>query len=585
MTTEHFHIYGSILALGFGFFACSDDNKGGGKADGGVDAGDGGGAGGAAGDAGMGEGGAAGDASMQDGAAAGGVAGDSGVMDGSSDAAEGGAMARVRVAHLSPDAPAVQVCARVGGSGDYDIALTETLGGLSDGLSYKDVSAYIDVPAAQFDVKVITADTDCASGAAVLEASLPELGDGDVVTVFASGRLDADGDAGAASTLDLKWLMDDLSGDDNASLRFVHASDNTPAVDVGVYGDGGAFVKPFASVTYAESVGDPAYTTALPSIDDSVGFEVRVPALLATYATVALPSGVMVGGGDVATVFAYGELDTTSGLSGVGALACVDTAPGSDGLATCVDMEIVDNAARARVRAAHLSPDAPAVRVCVKSSTFDEYTEVVGSLGYPAVTSSLELPADEYDVKIVATASCDDDGAASATATVTAGLSATIAAGGLLDPGDAGGLQPLGLDVFVNETKVPDASKSYLRFIHLGVGAPAVDVGLVDGGITKVWNDASFGGVGSGTGVSDNGYIAAGPLSNASVGVTAAGSSDIVASTAAAVSTDADTIYTAFAVGVFDAGTGGGLGVYLCDDSTDGDADLLSCVGPVALTP
>jgi hypothetical protein len=69
------------------------------------------------------------------------------------------------------------------------------------------------------------------------------------------------------------------------------------------------------------------------------------------------------------------------------------------------------------------------------------------------------------------------------------------------------------------------------------------------------------------------------------VGATAAGSPDIVASTAAAVTTQADRIYTAYAVDVFNATDGSGLDVYLCDDSSDGDAALLDCVGPVDLTP
>jgi hypothetical protein len=117
----------------------------------------------------------------------------------------------VRVVHMSPDAPAVDVL--VNGRP----AITN--------LAFKEASAYASLPGGTYDVAVTPAGQN---NTVVLAAPLPVTA-GQDVTVVAVGRL---------AEIGVLALIDDNTAPaaGNAKVRFVHASPDAPAVDVAVAG-------------------------------------------------------------------------------------------------------------------------------------------------------------------------------------------------------------------------------------------------------------------------------------------------------------------------------------------------------------
>jgi hypothetical protein len=180
------------------------------------------------------------------------------------------ATGRVRVVHLSPDAPPVDIV--VNGAPAVS------------GLAFKEASDYAGLPAGIYDVAVTPAG---ANETIVLGAHLP-INAGTDATVVALGTLDA---------LDLLVLADDNTAPafGNAKVRFVHASPDAPAVDIAV--KGGPVL--FANVPF-KGVGDYAEVPA-----GAYDLEVRV----AGTDTVALElPGVTLEDGQIVTVFAAGLL-------------------------------------------------------------------------------------------------------------------------------------------------------------------------------------------------------------------------------------------------------------------------------------
>lgn len=176
---------------------------------------------------------------------------------------------RLRVAHLSTDAPPVDVW--VNGS----VVLSN--------VSYQTVSDYLDLEAGEYRIQVTPAG---ATSPIVIDATVP-LQAGSVYTVAAVGFLSSD-------SLAPLVLFDDLAVGQGSRLRFVHASADTGAVDVAV--TGGPLL--FEDVTYQEAsdyVEVPGGTYDL---------EVR-PAGSSTVA-LSIP-GVEVMNGTTYTVFAVGR--------------------------------------------------------------------------------------------------------------------------------------------------------------------------------------------------------------------------------------------------------------------------------------
>ena len=119
------------------------------------------------------------------------------------------ATANVRVAHLSPDAPAV----------DVYVNGTKAL----SNVPFKDVSSYLPVPAGSTNFRVTPAN---AASPVVIDATVT-LNAGGNYTVAATGFL-----AGIQPLL----LEDDRGTTGQSKVRFVHASPDAPAVDIAVTG-------------------------------------------------------------------------------------------------------------------------------------------------------------------------------------------------------------------------------------------------------------------------------------------------------------------------------------------------------------
>lgn len=191
--------------------------------------------------------------------------------------------ARVRVIHASPDAPAV------------DVYLNDAKAISS--LAYKAASDFAAVPANSYAVKVTAAGgTD-----AVISATLP-LEAGKSYTVVAVGQL-----ANIAAQVFVDDTSDLASG--QSRLRVIHASPNTPGVDVAVTG-GPVLITNLA------------FPNASDNLDVDAGtYNVEVRPAGTTTAALSAP-GLALEAGKYYTVLAVGLLEGSPALE---LLPIVDT--------------------------------------------------------------------------------------------------------------------------------------------------------------------------------------------------------------------------------------------------------------------
>jgi len=212
----------------------------------------------------------------------------SGVALGQEDDDGGDGDARVRVAHASPDAPNVDVFV------DDEKVLTD--------VSYTTVSGYLELPADAYEVTIAAAsDAEEPDEAETVVFQEEVTFDAEDYTVAAIGELDpdvSDEEFGVEVYEDRLGVLDD----DTGRVRIVHASPDTPAVDVRVVDDDGNTV-----VTLAEDI---EFGEAGENVEAEAG----------TYSVAVFPAGadedideavfgptdVEVRDGEVLTVFAMG---------------------------------------------------------------------------------------------------------------------------------------------------------------------------------------------------------------------------------------------------------------------------------------
>jgi hypothetical protein len=188
-------------------------------------------------------------------------------------------MARVRVVHASPDAPAVDVYA------DGAKVLTN--------VAFKGSSDYLSVPAGAHNFKVFATGANPATGTAVINADAT-LEVGKDYTVVAIGKL---------AEIKPLVLVDNNAAPaaGKAHVRVVHASPDAPVVDIAV--KGGSVLVP--NLAFGKDAGP------LPVDAGTYDLEVRA----AGTTTVALPiNGVQLAAGKIYTVFAVGLLNGTPKL-------------------------------------------------------------------------------------------------------------------------------------------------------------------------------------------------------------------------------------------------------------------------------
>ena len=136
----------------------------------------------------------------------------------------------VRAAHMSPDAPNVDIYV------DGDAVLED--------VAFGTVSSYLDAPAGDREVEITAAgDADTS----VFSGTVPVAAD-TAYTLAAVGEISE----GADEAFEVLILEDDNSAPDsgNARVRLVHASPDAPAVDVTLESNGSAV---YDGVAYSES--------------------------------------------------------------------------------------------------------------------------------------------------------------------------------------------------------------------------------------------------------------------------------------------------------------------------------------------
>jgi hypothetical protein len=207
---------------------------------------------------------------------------------------------RVRVFHLSPDTPAVQV------------RVNDGLPPAIPSLSYRSITNYVPLPSAgNYNFKVAAV---VAPDANAIDVTVPLAANTDY-SVAAIGLL------GGSPNLAPLLLQDDNTVNPSAArVRFVHASANAPAVDVFAVG----LAQPlFANVTFGNSGG---YINVPGGTYD---LEVRIAGGGAT--VLSLP-GVAFSNGTVATAWAVGLVGSSTTPLGAELTVDVIPAPGAAGL-------------------------------------------------------------------------------------------------------------------------------------------------------------------------------------------------------------------------------------------------------------
>jgi Domain of unknown function (DUF4397) len=178
--------------------------------------------------------------------------------------------AQVRVAHFSPDAPAVDVYV------NDDKVLS--------GVEYPTVSDYLELPAGSYDLAVRPAGA-AASSDPVIEATA-EVKAGSAYTVAA---------AGALADIQGQIFTDDLSApaSGKAKVRVIHAAPEVPAVDVAVEGGPTLFEgAEFPSATDYAEVDAGTYPVQVKAAGgDDVLLEASLPVKAGTIYSVAAVGG------------------------------------------------------------------------------------------------------------------------------------------------------------------------------------------------------------------------------------------------------------------------------------------------------
>ena len=397
--------------------------------------------------------------------------------------------ANLRVAHLSPDAPNVDVYA------DGSAVLED--------VAFGAVSDYLEVPAGDRQVRITPAgdaETTVFEGAVPVEA-------GTDYTVAATGELSE----GADRSFEPLVLEDDNSDPEEGMvrIRLVHASPDAPAVDVTLAANDDVL---FDGVAYGESgyVTVPAGDYTLQVRGDTENNDGDVVASF----------DVSVEAGGVYTGFAAGYLspDDDPGDAAFDLIVARDTQGG-----------MMDSSGSANLRVAHLSPDAPNVDVYADGSA------VLEDVAFGAVSDYLEVPAGDRQVRITPAGDAETtvfEGAVP----VEAGTDYTVAATGELSEGADRSFEPLVLE---DDNSDPEEGMVRIRLVHASPDAPAVDVTLAAN------DDVLFDGVAYG----ESGYVTvpAGDYTLQVRGDTENNDGDVVASFD--VSVEAGGVYTGFAAG------------------------------------
>ena len=270
------------------------------------------------------------------------------------------AIAKLRVIHASPDAPAVDVSTASG-----------TI--LASGLDYARSTGTFDVLAGNVSLKV-DARLPGNTTATVIGPTTLSLAADTAYTVLAVGRV-----ASIAPLVISQPATQVPTG--QIRLRVVHAAPAAPSVDV-------YLTAPTADLALSSPAGTLAFRQALGPVEVVAGsYRVRVTAA----------------GNRSAVVFDSGTLPIAAGANLlVAAVEKTDTGTAPikllvhDGTSSSL---VLNAGTPAALRVVHASPDAPAVDV-VANNNFA--APLVRNLAFPQATGFLDVPPATYNVKVAA---------------------------------------------------------------------------------------------------------------------------------------------------------------------------------------
>jgi hypothetical protein len=344
----------------------------------------------------------------------------------------------VRVAHMSPNAPDVDVYV------DGSAALED--------VPFGAVSQYLEVPAGDRQVEITAAGDPDAS---VFSGAIPIAAETDY-TITAISEVGNSADPAIEPLV----LQDDNSapGNDTARVRLVHASPDAPAVDVTLASSGDVV---FDGLSYgdASTVEVPAGEYTLQVRGDTGSND----------GDVAAEFDVRLDGGGVYTAFAAGYFDPEFETDAPFDLVVAQASCGMGGGGT------------ANVRVAHMSPNAPNVDVVVDD------TAILEDVPFGAVSEYLELAAGSPTVEITDTADPDATVLYVDEVTLAADTDYTIVAAG-----EIMGERSFELIVLEDDNSGVGDDTARLRTVHASPDAPAVDI------TASATGDTLFDGVGFG---------------------------------------------------------------------------------------
>lgn len=348
----------------------------------------------------------------------------------------------VRVAHLSPDAPAV------------DIYVDDEL--VFEDVPFRTFSSYLEVESGDHNVKVKPAN----SNSVVIDADV-NLANQENYTIAATGLV-------GNGTLEPIVINDDLSTSGGSKIRFIHTSPDAPQVDITLT-DGTVL---FGNVEFNEALN----FIEVPA--GSYDLQVRV----AGTGTVAMSFGdVALASGTNYSIFATGLLNDGT----LTATVAVD-APGNGSTSLNLTPAI------AELRIAHLSPDAPNVDVYVDGDIALENVPFAAASGY------LNVPAKTQTVDVFVTGTSMNP-VINATLTWLPGKAYTVAATGLVSDNDLSAI------VLNDDRSGSTNGDAHVRFVHTSPDAPAVNIRVANGGPT-LFTNVPFRGIAEYIGVGSASY-------------------------------------------------------------------------------
>lgn len=361
-------------------------------------------------------------------------------------------VASVRVLHLSPDAPGVDVFVNDGA--------TPAVKALAFGKG----TGYLEVPPGAYDFDV------AASGSAIEDAVLSiddlDLAGGRSYTAVAYGKLES---------IEALALEDDYAGlaDGSIRVRAIHAAAGVGEVDIWNITNPGDPSPLYEDVEFGQA-GDAldvpagAYTVGI-DVDDDAEPDLAF----------ALPS---LEAGAVVNLFAVAEDESVFLLAQL-----------PDGTTARID----PTGPTAYLRVVHLSPDAPAVDVFADRAA----QPVVSGLAFSEASPYLALPATSYDIDVAAAG----QGAGKAVLSVS---DLSLGAGNFYTAVALGDLADIAALPLMDNYASLDEERVRLRAVHAAREVGEVDIWNIPatGAPAPLWENVEFGQAGESIDVAAGSY-------------------------------------------------------------------------------